>query len=295
MSGIQLTFAILGAAFTLAGLVWTITWAIRSWRKGGAEITAELGQGYVDKDGILHVFFQDGRSKIIRIEDDPQERRKKAQRPSKARAKKTKGRTRVKNEDSPQREQQAVNAVFARNSGRTAVTVTRCVYVLDLDPTKVFDFEAQPSVSPWGELLPKRIEAGEEILLLHDKETMWALLNAVMRNHGVFQTVYGVYLELGNGTFIFAGPPILTQAYMDDEEYAKVAELVQREEYQGPEFDEPGRLRHLWRFWRASRRMRKTLVREDDLHPDDLRAIRGKTKDRLPNRRRKYPGQDSIL
>jgi hypothetical protein len=286
MSGDQLTFAIVGAALTLAGLVWTITWAIRSWRKAGAQVSAELGQGYVDESGILNVFFQDGRSKIIRVEGDPWERRKKAEQTAKARAKrKTKSKTAVRRGDSLRREWQAVNAVFVRNGGRAAITVTRCLYVLDLHPGKVFNFEPQPSASPWGDLLPKRIEAGEEIILLHDKGGMWSLLNGVMRDHQVFQTIYGVYLELGNGTEIFAGPPIMIQASMDDEEYAEVAERIHRERYEPPEVDRPGRVRYLWGLWRRSWQLRKKVVMEDDIHPDDLRAIRGKTEDVSPNRR----------
>lgn len=63
-----------------------------------------------------------------------------------------------------------MNAVFVRNHGRAAITVTRCLYVVDLSPAKVFKFEPQPHASPWGDLLPKRVEAGHAVVLLHDKE-----------------------------------------------------------------------------------------------------------------------------
>src|SRR5437660_1239201 len=113
MSRDQLTFAIIGTALTLAGLVWTITWAVRSWRRAGAEVHAELGQGDVDEHGMLHVFFQDGTSKILRVEGDPWERRKKAKTSEKASSKrKAKSKTGVKRDSPPKGELQPVNAIF---------------------------------------------------------------------------------------------------------------------------------------------------------------------------------------
>ncbi|MFJ5666096.1 hypothetical protein ACIQAR_10405 [Micromonospora chalcea] len=277
MHGTQLIFAIVGAAVSVGGLAWTIAWALRSFRKSGAEITAELGQGYVDDDGMLRVHFQDGRSKITRIEGDPWERRKQAekQKRASARAKTNKRKAREGREQEPQ--WQPVNAVFVRNKGRAAIKVIRCVYVVDLDLGRQFSFEPQPVSSPWGDLLPKRIEAGEEIILLHEKEGMWGLLNAVLRDHGVFQTVYGVYLELGDGSEIFAGPPITIQAFMDDDEYAKALEGLHREQIEDPGTEEDRR------SWWSALRYRswhlRHVVMEEDLHPEQLRAIREKADD----------------
>jgi hypothetical protein len=182
MSGVQLTFAILGSVLALGSLVWTITWAIKSFRKAGAEVTAELGQGYVDEQGTLHVYFRDGRSKIMRIEGDPWKKRKTLEKASTKRRRKAAGAPDQEHEWLP------VNAIFARNNGRAAITVSRCFYIVELNLGTSFQFEPQPGVSPWGNLLPKRIEAGEEIVVLHEKENMSGLLNGVLRDHRVFQT-----------------------------------------------------------------------------------------------------------
>jgi hypothetical protein len=280
-----LTFAIVGAALTLAGLAWTITWAVRSFRKSGAEVFAELGQGYVDEDGLLKVVFQDGRSKLTRIEGDPWEGRKQAEQPK---PQKMGGRTaRRKVTEAPDQEHQwqPVNAIFVRNSGRAAITVSRCSYFLELDLGRTFDFEPQPHASPWGDLLPKRVEAGNEIILIHDKQEMWGLLNGVLRDHGVFQTVYGVYVELGSGETVFAGPPIGVQAFMDDEEYAKVEDQLHREEYEGPEVEEG--LTSRLKARRYLRWHRRNVVMEEDVHPELLQMMRGKAADRLIGQPRK--------
>ena len=67
MSAVQIVFAIIGACVAAAGLVWTVTWAVRSWRKSGPEVVAEVGQGQVDDRGILRVHFRSGDSKIMRL------------------------------------------------------------------------------------------------------------------------------------------------------------------------------------------------------------------------------------
>src|SRR5438270_5288388 len=67
MSAAQLVFAIIGACVAAAGLVWTVTWAVRSWRKSGPEVVAEVGQGQVVDRGILRVLFRSGDLKICRL------------------------------------------------------------------------------------------------------------------------------------------------------------------------------------------------------------------------------------
>jgi hypothetical protein len=278
MSGVQLTFAIIGASLTLVALVWTVTWAIRSWRKAGAEVTAELGRGRVDQLGTLHVHFKDGRSKITRIEGDPWNRRKKAQVSAKPRAKRAASKAAGTQSSEAAKhavpQWQDVNAIFVRNSGRTAITVTRCRYDVELNYGTVFQFEPQPSSCPWGDLLPKRVEAGHELILIHEKEEMRGMLNGVLRDHEVFQTIYGVYLELGDGTKVYAGPPILIQASMDDEEYAKVDKNLHRELYEGPEPDERLSFLTYLRGWRSRRWERKNVIMEDGLDEAELRALR---------------------
>lgn len=270
MSKVQITFAVITACIAVASLIWTVAWAVRIWRKAGDEVTAELGQGYVDEQGLLQVFFQDGRSKMIRISGDPHGLREKLAEKDEADAEKAE--ERGEEWKIPERVTEPVNAIFVRNRGRAAVTVARCTYYVDLGPETMLDFEPQPGACLWGDLLPKRIEAGDEIILIHDKEGMWGLLNAAMRDHGVFQTVYWVWLELGNGKEVFVGPPIQTQASMTDEEFeTKTKDMLYREPYEAPEYEEQRRL------WPLPRRRRSKAIMEEDLHPDDLRAIRGQT------------------
>lgn len=107
------------------------------------------------------------------------------------------------------------------------MTVRRCFYYADLKVTG-FEFEPQPSSSAWGDHLSKRLDQGEEIILVHEKVGMRVLWNAVMRDHGVKQCVYSVVLELGNGERIFADPPILIGADMTDEEFEKALKKIGR-------------------------------------------------------------------
>jgi hypothetical protein len=285
MSGIQVTFAIIGAVLALGSLAWTITWGIKSFRKGGPEVFAEIGQGYVDVHGTLHVYFRDGRSKLMRIEGDPWDKRRLLK---KAPAKKE--RRRVAEAPDKERDWTPVNVIFARNRGRMAVTVSRCFYIVELDLGTSFQFEPQPHASPWGDLLPKRVESGEEIVVLHEKENMSGLLNAVLRDHGVFQTVYGVYLELGNGQTVYAGPPIGIQAHMDDKEYAEVEKRLTREVYEGPGSDEESesqRKRRRYGKWHD-----ENVVMIDDLAPEHLQALRDKRADRLLGKPRPFTDKE---
>lgn len=285
MSGVQLTFSIIGVSLTLLGLVWSITWAARSFRKSAAEIRAELGQGFVDENGTLHVYFQDGRTKIMRIENDPWERRKTPKRTSTKKKQPEVGAPDQKHDWEP------VNAIFVRNSGRAAVTISRSRYVVELCLGTSFEFEPPPAASPWGDLLPRRLEAGEEIVVLHEKEQMTGFLNGVLRDHRVFQTVYGVYLELGSGQVVFAGPPIKTQASMSDEEYAEVEKRLSRQAYEDPESDDAAENRRARR--RYERWHRTHVVMVDDLDPEDLRALRtGKIADRWVGKPRPFTEEE---
>lgn len=274
MTNAQIVFAVLGAVLTAAALGWGIFWAIRSFRKQGHVVTAELGQGDIDEDGILHVFFQDGRSRITRVDGDPWKRREKqpAARQPRTRSK-GKGRPRqpigakaVAENVAVRRAKLPVNAIFIRNSGRTAVTVTRCRYAVDLGDLDVV-FEPQPHSSPWGDLLPKRIEAGDEALVLHEKLDMRGYLNGLMREHGVVETVYYVTLDLGDGNPVAVLPPIGIQATMTDAEWATVKDRLHREEFDEPEVDRP---RRLW----PRKQLKSKAILESDVNPDQLRRIR---------------------
>jgi hypothetical protein len=210
MTGWQVAFSILAAALTATG----IGWAVVSWRKSGADVTAEIGRGEVDRHtGVLRVQFMSGAKKITRLTDPfgLRDKQDHATRKKQRRKSKPDGWDPV-----------PVNAIFVRNRGRTAVTVQRCTYTADLGVTG-FGFEPQPEASPWGDHLPARLDPGAEIILIHEQVGMRLLWNVVMKDHGVAQTVYGVVLELGNGKEVFAEPPVVVHVDMTEEELAEVA------------------------------------------------------------------------
>lgn len=268
----QIVFAVLGAVLTATALGWGIFWAIRSFGRQGHVVSAELGQGTIDEDGVLQVFFQDGRSKLTRVNGDPWKHRDNRQPATPARSKsKGKGRPRQRiggaDFGAVRKVKLPVNAIFVRNSGRTAVTVTRCFYSVDLGELDV-DFEPQPHTSPWGDLLPKRIEAGDEALVVHEKLGMREFLNGLMREHGVVETVYYVTLDLGTGKPVAVVPPIGIQATMTDAEWAEVQGRMHREEFDEPRVDPPRR-----RILRSKRGVSKAIL-ETDVNPDQLCRVR---------------------
>jgi hypothetical protein len=67
----QVVFAVIASVVGVAGLTWTVTWTLRSWRKAGPEVIAELGRGDVDDRGILQIFLQSRPGKIMRVSGDP--------------------------------------------------------------------------------------------------------------------------------------------------------------------------------------------------------------------------------
>jgi hypothetical protein len=227
MSAAQIVFAVIGACVAAAGLVWTVTWAVRSWRKSGPEVVAEVGQGQVDDRGILRLHFRSGDSKIMRLNDRWDRRENVNEQLPRSPRKKRRGKKPQVTPTATKRIETPVNAIFVHNRGRSAVTVRRCFYYADLKVTG-FEFEPQPSSSAWGDHLSKRLDQGEEIILVHEKVGMRVLWNAVMRDHGVKQCVYSVVLELGNGEQIFADPPILIGADMTDEEFEEALKKIGR-------------------------------------------------------------------
>jgi hypothetical protein len=78
--------------------------------------------------------------------------------------------------------------------------VTRRIYYVDLGPETAVGLEPQPTSCPSGDLLTNRIYAGVEILLVHEKTNMRVCLNGMLRDYGIFPTVYHDDQELGNGT-----------------------------------------------------------------------------------------------
>jgi hypothetical protein len=80
-----------------------------------------------------------------------------------------------------------------------------------------------------GDHLPKRLEPGEDALLIHEFVTMPIVLNQVLRDHGVDTAVFEVVLTLGHGVEVVATPPMQVQADMSEEEIAAAGtRLVRR-------------------------------------------------------------------
>jgi hypothetical protein len=178
-----------------------------------------VGQGYVDEHGALVVYLMNGNSKVMRVAD-PWGRRDQ-------RGKKRTGKKAQRSHEAPPDvgtyRAIPVHVVFVRNRGRAAVTVQRCRYTANLEVTG-FTFEPQPGRSPWGDLLPKRLDPGEEIVLLHEKVEMAVFLNAVLKDHGVAETTWSIVLELGDGEEVWAKPSIVTTVGMTDDELEQAFE-----------------------------------------------------------------------
>lgn len=50
-------------------------------------------------------------------------------------------------------------------------------------------FEPQPAAIVWGDLLPKRLEPGDEAIIMYERTQMNLFLEGVMRDHGVGRTL----------------------------------------------------------------------------------------------------------
>jgi len=129
----------------------------RSGHKTSPKVIAELGAGQLDQDGVLFVEFASGKTDVMTL-----------RKPGEAKAD-------VRGNNSGKRAQQdpafrPVNAIFVRNQGSAPVTVSRCHYISELGGLG-FRFEPQPKVSARDDLLPRRLEPGEDAVLLHDLVT----------------------------------------------------------------------------------------------------------------------------
>ncbi|MFI7543049.1 hypothetical protein [Actinoplanes sp. NPDC049599] len=209
MSKEQVVFAIITGVIALAGLAWTIVWALRSWRHSGPIIALRLGVGYVyDQQDQLNVTFPNGATRVMRINKahpDPK--------PSRRR----RGASKLNPRDNTK---QPVNAVFVQNRGRAAVTIRRCEYLSPMGGAGL-QFEPQPAASQWGDLLPKRLEPGDEAILVHERTQMKGFLNGVMRDHGVKQTLLLAVVTMGNGYEISTNTPLVVRADMTDTAFAE--------------------------------------------------------------------------
>lgn len=205
----------------------TLMWAIFSWRRSGSKIEVKLGFGEVDEEGVLSVYFASGEENIIQLPTPPPsnpdvigKRSKKRSRTSASRNKKTKPVDAFILPDKG-----PVNVIFIHNKGRSAVTVSRCHY-----KSNFFIFEAGPGASQWGHHLPKRLDIGEDAILVHEYKSMQALLNKVMYDLEVKVGLFVVVLTLGNGGKVKAKTRMRIHASMSEEELSKFEPMIYRRE-----------------------------------------------------------------
>jgi hypothetical protein len=241
----SLAWTVVGSVAGVSGVGVAIVATViqsRSRRTARPEVTAELAQGQLAEDGVLCVEFESGEMNVIMV-------------PKPGETKTSVDRKRKKNaERNP--ESKPVNAIFICNHGQTPITLSRCHYVADLNGTG-FKFEPQPAASPRGDQLPKRLEPGEDALVIHEFVAMPIFLKQVLRDHGVDQADFEVVLTLGHGVEVTASSSIRVHADISEEELAAAGtRLVRQEVGMHPSFARPA---HSGR-WRL---LRKNHVRRD--------------------------------
>jgi hypothetical protein len=213
-----LAWTVVGSAAGVVGVGVTVAATViqsRSGRTARPEVTAELAHGQLGEDGVLCVEFASGETNVIMV-PKPGETETNADRKPRTKAR-------------PNPESKPVNAIFIRNHGQVPVTLSHCHYVSDLNGVG-FRFEPQSAASPRGDHLPKRLEPGEDALLIHEFVTMPIFLNRVLRDHGVDAAAFEVVLTLGHGVKVVASPPMQVQADMSEEEIAAAGTRLVRQE-----------------------------------------------------------------
>ena len=204
-----------GVAGVAAAVVATVMQA-RSGHKTGPKVTAELGAGQLDQDGVLFVEFASGKTDVMTL-------------PKPGEAKADTGRMKAGKKARQSPAFSPANAIFVHNQGGAPVTVSRCHYISDLDGLG-FRFEPQPKVPARGDLLPRRLEPGENAVLLHDLVTMRVFLNGVLRDHGVDAAEFEAVLTLGDGDEVAASPAMRFRADMTEQELAAFDGRLTRQE-----------------------------------------------------------------
>lgn len=213
-----LVWTVVGSGAAVAGVAVAVVVAVAQSRSGrtiSSKVTADLACGQLAQDGVLYVKYASVKTDVIMVPKPGKARTSAGRKPGK--------KTQRNSEFKP------VNAIFVRNQGRAAVTVSRCHYVSDLGGVG-FRFEPQPAASPRGDHLPKRLEPGEDAVFLHDLAPMRAFLNQVLRDHGVHDAQFGVMLTLGHGLEVVAHPSMQVQANMSDQEVAATGTRLERQE-----------------------------------------------------------------
>lgn len=172
-------------------------------------IALRLGVGYVyDQQDQLNVTFPSGATRVMRIND------------ARPHAKSSRSRKGAPKPNSRDNMKQPVNAVFVQNRGRAAVTIRRCEYLSPMGGA-VLQFDPQPAASQWGDLLPKRLEPGDEAILVHERTQTTGYLNGVMRDHGIEHTLLLAVITMGSGEEISTNTPLVVRADMTEAEFAK--------------------------------------------------------------------------
>lgn len=235
-----LVWTVVGSGAAVAGVAVAIVVAVaqaRSGRINSSKVTAELAHGELAQDGVLYIEYASGKTDVIMVPKPGKARTSADQKPRK------------KTQRDP--EFKPVNAIFARNQSRAAVTVSRCHYISDLGGVG-FRFEPQPAASPQGDHLPKRLEPGEDAILLHDLVPMRAFLNQVLREHGADAALFEVVLTLGHGLEVVASPAMRVQTSMSEEEVAAAGtRLVRQEIVMHSAFAPRARFERARRRWRT--------------------------------------------
>jgi len=233
-----LAWTVVGSAAGVVGAGVTAAVAVtqsRSRQTAGPKVTAELAHGQLGEDGVLCVGFEFGETNVIMVPKLGESRTKADRKPKK--------KARRNPESKP------VKAIFIHNHGQVPVTLSHCHYVSYLDGVG-FRFEPQSAASPRGDRLPKRLEPGENALLIHEFVAMPVFLNQVLRDHGVHAAVFEVVLALGHGVEVVASPSMQVQADMSEEEIAAVGTRLVRQKIDlRPSFDRPANSRQ-WRLFR---------------------------------------------
>lgn len=213
-----LAWTVVGSGAGVAGVGVAALAAINQMRSGrstGSKIAAELAVGQLDNLGVLCVEFASGRTDVMGLP-----------KPGKAR---TSEKERTGKNARRNLELSPVNVIFVRNQGQLSVTVSRCHYISDLGGVG-FSFEPQSAASKRGDLLPIRLNPGEDAVLVHDYATMRLFLNHVLRDHKVSVAEFEVVLTLGDGKELAASPSMLVRADMSDQELAAPGPKLVRQE-----------------------------------------------------------------
>lgn len=175
----------------------SLGWQIVSWKLADSRISGELTHGTVGVDGDLVYENADGQVlqafvPVTKSGQDktPKRRSKSAKRPRRPTPQEAKRET--------------VFAVFVRNIGRSAVSITNVRFNF----TFGFSLEHAGGGSRWGDNIPRPLEPGEQAIFLNEVIPMRALVDQVMHDRDVAQSRLWVSVILGTGKSIDLEPVV---------------------------------------------------------------------------------------